>query len=143
MMKFDTVLKSMALSTAIACLSAGAAQAQQAETINLVCGRDDDQDAYYLEVTLSESDAAATFVRRSHGRTIGPYRLPAIFTPTEVRFEKGGEGSRASQMTKEVFVISRVDLTMTRWLEASFSDLEPRKSVEQCELAPMPAVRAF
>ena len=111
-----------------------------ATTVNLVCGRDGADDNYYSEITLNEEDGVATFVRRSNGRTIGPDRMNAIFTPTEVQFEKV---VTRSPLTTEVFVISRVDLTMTRWMEASYSQTEPRRSIIQCALAVTPADRAF
>jgi len=110
-------------------------------TVNLICGRDDDQDTYYSEVALSEREGTATLLRRSNGRTVGPNQMTAIFTPTEVQFENAD--TRRGITTTEIFVISRIDLTMTRWVEASFSQEEPRKSVLQCSLASVPSERAF
>lgn len=120
--------------------SVSAEESTGAVTVNLICGKDDPQDDYYSEVALNEHDGIATFARRSNGRTIGPDRMPAIFTPTDVQFEKLISPRTG---TKEVFVISRVDLTLTRWFEASFAQEKPRKSVIQCSIATAPSNRIF
>jgi len=139
-MKSGTIAASMAFAFAILGTLAYAQERNVEATINLVCGKETPDDTYYSEIALNEAGGIATFVRRSNGRTVGPHRMSAIFTPTEVQFEKVS-GGRVP--TKEVFVISRVDLTLTRWLEASFSQSEPRKTVLQCTLAPTPENRAF
>lgn len=139
-MKIQNLAVSMAFALTILGASANAQERDRNATINLVCGKETPDDTYYSEIALNEADGIATFVRRSNGRTIGPDRLPAIFTPTEVQFEKI---ITRSPLTKEVFVLSRVDLTMTRWLEASYSEEEHRRSVLQCTLAPTPAEPAF
>jgi hypothetical protein len=139
-MKFQTLAASTAAAFAILGLSAQAQERDQKATINLICGKETPDDTYYSEIALNEADGIATFVRRSRGRTVGPHRMSAIFTPTEVQFENVSGGR---VRTKEVFVISRVDLTLTRWLEASFSQAEPSKAVIQCSLAPTPETRAF